>query len=120
MGTFWGKASLVFWILVYLVLVLLSLDHIFFWDTVQLASKQAHHFYEGSMFDFLLPDDIDSGHLPFMGWMLAWAWKILGKTLWISPGYGTLAVIIDLSASSFFTKSGFHILVTHLGKFVVT
>ncbi|MBK7789424.1 MAG: hypothetical protein IPJ54_12780 [Saprospiraceae bacterium] len=84
MGTFWGKASLVFWILVYLVLVLLSLDHIFFWDTVQLASKQAHHFYEGSMFDFLLPDDIDSGHLLFMGWMLAWVWKIFGKTLWIS------------------------------------
>ncbi|MBL0083311.1 MAG: hypothetical protein IPP37_13190 [Saprospiraceae bacterium] len=84
MGTFWGKASLVFWILVYVVLVYCSLDHIFFWDTVQLASKQAHHFYEGSMFDFLLPNDIDSGHLPFMGWMLAWAWKIVGKTLWIS------------------------------------
>lgn len=36
------------------------------------------------MFDFLLPNDIDSGHLPFMGWMLAWVWKIFGKTLWIS------------------------------------
>lgn len=84
LGTFWRKASLFFWIIVYITLVCCSLDHIFFWDTVQLASKQAHHFYEGSMFHFLLPDDIDSGHLPFMGWMMAWVWKIFGKTLLIS------------------------------------
>lgn len=84
MGTFWVKASLPFWLLVYILLVILSLDHIFFWDTVQLASKQAHHFYEGSMWQFLLPDEIDSGHLPFMGWMLAWCWKVLGKSLMVS------------------------------------
>ncbi len=84
MGTFLGKSSMVFWILVYVILVYFSLDHIFFWDTVQLASKQAHHFYEGNMYNFLLPDAIDSGHLPFKGWMLAWVWKIMGKTLLIS------------------------------------
>ncbi|MBP9193488.1 MAG: hypothetical protein KBF57_02300 [Saprospiraceae bacterium] len=84
LGTFLGKSSMVFWILVYVILVYFSLDHIFFWDTVQLASKQAHHFYEGNMYNFLLPDAIDSGHLPFKGWMLAWVWKIMGKTLLIS------------------------------------
>ncbi len=56
-------------------------DHIFFWDTVQLGSKQAHHFYENGLSTWLLPDKIDSGHIPFFGWLLALTWKGLGKSL---------------------------------------
>ena len=71
---FWGYA-----ILTYLVK-----DHIFFWDTVQLASKHAHWYYEQNFQQFLLPQHIDSGHPPIFGLYLAACWKIFGKSLLVS------------------------------------
>lgn len=61
---------------------LLTKDFPFFWDSIQLASKQASHiFYTGSL---LLPDSIDSGHPPGFGAYLALWWKALGRELWVS------------------------------------
>ena len=53
----------------------------FFWDTVQLASKHAHHFYENGLRWTPLPPEIDSGHPPVFGYYLALAWTCFGKTL---------------------------------------
>ncbi|MCC6463526.1 MAG: hypothetical protein IT260_23855 [Saprospiraceae bacterium] len=58
--------------------------HPFFWDTVQLASKHAHFFYDNSLQWAPLPPEIDSGHPPVFGYMLAVAWTFFGKTLPIS------------------------------------
>jgi len=63
---------------------LLFRDVPFFWDTIQLASKQAHHFYEKGLFPPLLPERLDSGHPPFVGLYLAVVWMLLGKSLFIS------------------------------------
>ena len=71
----------------YLFFILLTIfvsENIFFWDTVQLGSKHAHYFYENNFANFLLPDSIDSGHIPGFGVFLALAWKIFGKTLVVS------------------------------------
>jgi len=59
-------------------------DNIFFWDTVQLASAHAHYFYETNFRNLLLPENIDSGHIPTFGFYLAFIWKIFGKTLFVS------------------------------------
>ncbi len=59
-------------------------EHIFFWDTVQLASKHAHWYYEQNFQYLLLPESIDSGHPPIFGLYLAWCWKIFGKSLIVS------------------------------------
>lgn len=56
----------------------------FFWDTIQLSSKQAHHFYENGFFPILLPEGLDSGHPPFVGWYIAWVWTLLGKSIVVS------------------------------------
>lgn len=53
----------------------------FFWDTVQLASKHAHHFFNNELRWTLLPTEIDSGHPPVFGYLLALVWNIAGKTL---------------------------------------
>ena len=53
----------------------------FFWDTVQLASKHAHFFYENSLAWAPLPAEVDSGHPPFLGYYLAVVWTFFGKTL---------------------------------------
>ncbi|MEZ4967536.1 MAG: hypothetical protein R2791_20005 [Saprospiraceae bacterium] len=53
----------------------------FFWDTVQLASKHAHHFYEQHLRWTPLPTEIDSGHPPVFGYYLAAVWLVFGKTL---------------------------------------
>lgn len=66
------------------VLTFLVKDHAFFWDTVQLASRHAHWYFDNNFQYFFLPPEFDSGHPPFFGMMLASMWKIFGKTLWIS------------------------------------
>jgi hypothetical protein len=53
----------------------------FFWDSVQLASKQAHFFYENGFDTLILPNEIDSGHPPFFGVLLSLAWMVFGKTM---------------------------------------
>jgi len=53
----------------------------FFWDTVQLASKHAHHFYQNGLAWSPLPEEIDSGHPPLLGWYLAAVWSVFGKNL---------------------------------------
>ena len=56
----------------------------FFWDTVQLASKHAHFFYENGLKWNALPESIDSGHPPALGYYLAFCWVIFGKSLVVS------------------------------------
>lgn len=56
----------------------------FFWDTVQLASRHAHHFYENGLRWTTLPPVIDSGHPPVFGLYLAAVWTLSGKTLPVS------------------------------------
>jgi hypothetical protein len=59
----------------------------FFWDTIQLGSKHAHFFYENSLRWAPLPPDIDSGHPPLLGYGLAVAWTLFGKTLPVSHAF---------------------------------
>jgi hypothetical protein len=66
------------------ILIYLSGGNIFFWDTIQLGSKQAHWYFENNFSVLLLPDLIDSGHPPLFGIYLAALWKVFGKTLMIS------------------------------------
>lgn len=56
----------------------------FFWDTVQLASKHAHHFYTHGLQWQPLTAEIDSGHPPVFGYYLAVVWTFFGKTLLLS------------------------------------
>ena len=58
--------------------------HIFFWDTVQLASRHAHFYYDTNITTLLLPTAIDSGHPPTFGFYLAILWKLFGKSLVVS------------------------------------
>ncbi|MBX2876342.1 MAG: hypothetical protein KTR30_29760 [Saprospiraceae bacterium] len=62
----------------------LSSSHAFFWDTIQLGSKHAHHYYEQNFSSLLLPIEIDSGHPPYFGMYLAACWKVFGKSLVVS------------------------------------
>jgi hypothetical protein len=70
--------------LIFLIFFLITVQYPFFWDTVQLASKHAHFFYETGFQSIILPNEIDSGHIPTLGMYLALVWKIAGKTLLIS------------------------------------
>jgi len=72
-----------FWVY-YCLLIWFIHDHIFFWDTVQLASKHAHWYYEQNFQYFLLPENINSGHPPIFGMYIAGCWKVFGKTLMVS------------------------------------
>lgn len=55
-----------------------------FWDNVLFASKMGNQLYYNSIFDWTMPDTFDPGHPPFLGFLLATSWKILGHKLWVS------------------------------------
>jgi hypothetical protein len=69
---------------VILVLYLLNIDNGFFGDTVQLGSQHANYYYTNNFSSLLLPDSIDSGHIPTFGMYLGLVWKIFGRSLIIS------------------------------------
>lgn len=75
-------------------------DHIFFWDTVQLGAKHGLHFYDTNFSEILLPDAIDSGHVPVFGMYLALVWKVFGKTLFVSH-FAMLPFIFGIVIQSF-------------------
>jgi hypothetical protein len=54
-----------------------------FWDNALFASKMGNHLYLNSIFDWTIPDQFDPGHPPFLGFLLAISWKILGHKLWV-------------------------------------
>lgn len=70
-----------------LIFILLCSGNIFFWDTVQLGSKHAHFYYNNNLILNFLPNEIDSGHIPTFGYILALLWTIFGKTLLVSHLY---------------------------------
>ncbi len=59
-------------------------NNAFFWDTIQLASKHAHWYYENNFSYFFLPNNMDSGHFPIFGMYVAICWKIFGRSLMVS------------------------------------
>jgi hypothetical protein len=68
-------------VFLYAVLFLLTCHNPFFWDTAQLASGHANWFYAHGFSSVLLPPEMDSGHPPFLGYLLALAWTFFGKNL---------------------------------------
>jgi hypothetical protein len=70
--------------LLFTTLILLALHHPFFWDTIQLSSEHAHWFYSNNFNTILLPNNFDSGHIPFMGLYLAFCWKLFGISMPVS------------------------------------
>ncbi|MGH1432901.1 MAG: hypothetical protein ACRBG0_00425 [Lewinella sp.] len=56
----------------------------FFWDTIQLGARHADWFYNQPLSTLLLPDEMDSGHIPAFGYYLATCWRLFGQTLLVS------------------------------------
>jgi hypothetical protein len=66
------------------VLFIVTAKNGFFWDTIQLGSEHAGFFLSTGFSQLLLPDSIDSGHIPAFGFYLALMWKIFGRSLIVS------------------------------------
>lgn len=64
----------------FILLTLLTLNLPFFWDKDILYSRIAHWLIENN-FSPVLPDSLDPGYPPALGYLLAAAWKICGITL---------------------------------------
>ncbi len=67
-------------ILFFILLSLLTLNLPFFWDKDILYSRIAHWLLENH-FSMVLPDSLDPGYMPALGYLLAAAWKVFGVTL---------------------------------------
>ena len=67
--------------LVVIALVACNAGNSFFWDTIQLGSVHANYYLTTNFSTLLLPNDIDSGHIPAFGMYIALVWKIFGRSL---------------------------------------
>lgn len=82
-----GTGAIIFGIAPVLITILVwlrSCRHPFFWDTIQLASRQAQWYYDQHFKYLLLPDVIDSGHPSGFGMYLALCWRGFGQSLLVS------------------------------------
>lgn len=70
--------------LISLFFVLIHSAGFFFWDNVVQLSVPANFYYDHNFKFFFLPDEIATGHQPFVGYYLALGWKIFGRTLLVS------------------------------------
>jgi hypothetical protein len=68
--------------LFYTVLTLLVIQHSFFWDKDIIFSRIAYWLIDHK-FSLVLPDSLDVGYPALLGYILAFAWLIAGKSLWI-------------------------------------
>ena len=64
-----------------LFIVLFSGDFHFFWDNVVQLSIPANYYYHTDFATILLPDQISTGHQPFVGAYLAIGYKLFGRSL---------------------------------------
>ena len=67
-----------------LALFFMTSTNPFFWDTIQFGSEHPSYFYSINLNGFLLPSEIDSGHVPAFGWYIAAMWTIFGKSVLVS------------------------------------
>lgn len=81
---FFKTYKILFFVLIALIIFLLSKDNGMFWDNVLFTSKIGNHFYNTSIFNWVLPDNLDSGHPPTLGFILAVFWNIFGYEKWVS------------------------------------
>ena len=77
--------------LIYTTLGIVSMNYYYFWDCIELVSKQAHWFYLYDMNPLSLPVYNDKFsmlstvvHPPLTPYLTAVLWKIFGQHLWVS------------------------------------
>ncbi len=68
----------------YLILYIVAAHNPLIGDTIRFGAEQPGWYYDHNFRYFLLPDYCDSGHPPTFALYLAAAWKLLGKSLWVS------------------------------------
>lgn len=83
MSKVYVSKCLFFYLLGYGVLVIYSCPFSFFSDNILQSSAVAHFYYKTHFTQFILPDNLDAGHPPFFGMLLAVCWKLFGKHLWV-------------------------------------
>lgn len=76
--------KLIFFSLIGILVFIVSHTNGIFWDNVLFASRMGNQLYENSLFNWYMPDSFDPGHPPFLGFLLAIAWKIFGHHLWVA------------------------------------
>ncbi len=78
------KNRILFFSFLGLLIFLVSHNNGMFWDNVLFSSKIGGHLYNNSVFNWILPDNLDAAHPPTLGFLLAIIWKIFGINLWSS------------------------------------
>lgn len=67
-----------------LIFVWFSSGFFFFWDNIAQLSVPANYYYDSVFKTVYLPDEITTGHQPFVGMYLALGWMIFGRSIEIS------------------------------------
>lgn len=67
-----------------LLLFFISSNHSLFWDTVHYGSIQPNYYFSTNFENLFMPNEMDSGEVPFFAIYIATMWKLFGKSLEVS------------------------------------
>lgn len=67
-----------------LLICILKLDNIFFWDNIVQLSIPANWYYDNNFANLYIPSNIGTGHPTFISMYVALVWKIFGQSLAIT------------------------------------
>ena len=66
------------------LLFIISRNFFFFWDNITQLSVPANYYFDSKFATLYVPDEITTGHQPFVGMYFAAGWHLLGRTLFAS------------------------------------
>ncbi len=66
------------------LLFIISQNFFFFWDNITQLSVPANYYFDSKFATLYVPDEITTGHQPFVGMYFAAGWHLLGRTLFAS------------------------------------
>jgi len=95
------------------VFTLCHLHKFFFWDTIIQISIPANWYFENNFNYFFLPDNIATGHPPFVAMYIAFLWKIFKRSLIISH-LAMFPFVFGIAFQSYKLISQFDIKRTHI------
>ncbi len=78
------KNKIIFFSIISILIFWYAYDIGMFWENILFASETGNHLYSNGVFNWSLPNSIDTGHPPTFGFLMAIVWKIFEHELWVS------------------------------------
>ena len=94
-------------IMLYAILKILSFNDGMFWDSILILSKTATFLHDNGLSSFIYPSAIDNGDPQFVPFLIAFAWTVAGKSLFVTHLLFSIVLIFTIREVYILTRQQF-------------